>query len=58
VLQVIDGHAVGPEEIAAAKEAKRLCLDDAGFRQRYLAGGFNERRTMTLLSTILSGGAA
>jgi hypothetical protein len=58
VLQAIEGAEVGPHEIAMAKQAKAVCLGDEGWVSRYMKGGFAERRTLTLINTILAGAAA
>jgi hypothetical protein len=54
IAQLLDGHAMTPYEVEAVSRYKSLRLGDPEFTKRYLAGGWAERREMTLISMVLS----
>jgi hypothetical protein len=58
IQQVFKGGAVSPAEKEMARVTKEMRLSDPEWSARYLKGGWAERREMSLLSAILSAGAA
>jgi hypothetical protein len=53
IRQILDGSSVSQHERTMARQMRTMLLDDPGFRERYLAGNYAEKRQMTLLNAIM-----
>jgi hypothetical protein len=58
VLQAIEGGAVSPQEVAAAKTMKTMLLSNEEFTAKFMRGDWAARRQMALINTILASEAA